>query len=69
MTFLFEFVYSLKQAIYTQLVVIYGQKNYKLYIKHIIDGVVAEDTHEGEVGGLIPTNRVAREFCVKNVAT
>jgi hypothetical protein len=29
-TFLFEFVYGLKQAVYTQLVVICGQQNYKL---------------------------------------
>jgi hypothetical protein len=39
-TFLFEFVYGLKQAIYTQLVVICGQKNYKLDTKHDIDRVV-----------------------------
>jgi hypothetical protein len=48
--FLFEFVYSLKQAIYTQIVVICG-KNYKLDTKHVIDGVVVEGTREGEVDG------------------
>jgi hypothetical protein len=36
-TFLFEFVYGLKQAIYTQLVVIcMWIKNYKVDIKHAI---------------------------------
>jgi hypothetical protein len=46
-TFLFEFVYGLKQEIYTQLVVICGQKNYKLDTKHAIDGLVTEGTREG----------------------
>jgi hypothetical protein len=30
---LFEFVYDLKQSIYTQLVIIYGQQNYNLDTK------------------------------------
>jgi hypothetical protein len=34
-TFLVESVYGLKQAIYTQLVVIYGQQNYNLDTKHV----------------------------------
>ena len=68
-TFLFEFVYSLKQEIYTQLVVICGQQNYQLDTKHAIDGVVAEGMREGEVRGLIPNNCVTREFCAKNAAT
>jgi hypothetical protein len=50
-TILFEFVYSLKQTIYTQLFLICGQQNYKLDTKHVIDGVVEEGTHEGEVQG------------------
>jgi hypothetical protein len=62
-TFLFEFVYSLKQAIYTQLVVISGQQNYKLDTKHAIDGVVEDGTREGGVRGFIPSNRVAHEKC------
>jgi hypothetical protein len=62
-TFLFEFVYGLKQAIYTQIVVICGQKNYKLDIKHDIDGVVVEGTRKSEVDGSITNNRVAREKC------
>jgi hypothetical protein len=46
------------------LVVIRGQKNYKLNTKHAIGGVVAEGTREGEVGGgSIPNNHVAREKC------
>jgi hypothetical protein len=56
--FLFEFVYGLKQAIYTQLVVICGQKNYKLDIKHAIGGVLAEGMRDGEVGGSILKNRL-----------
>jgi hypothetical protein len=51
------------------MVVICGENNYKLDTKHVIDGVVVEDTREGEVDGSITNNRVAREFCVKNVAT
>jgi hypothetical protein len=50
-TFLFELVYGLKQPIYTQLVVICGQQNYKLDTKHVIDGVVEKGTLEGEVEG------------------
>jgi hypothetical protein len=57
-TFLFEFVYGLKQAIYIHLVVICGQQNYKLYAKHVIGGVVEEGTREGEVRGLISSNHV-----------
>jgi hypothetical protein len=68
-TFLFKFVYGLKQAIYTQLVVICGQKNYKLDIKHVIGGVVVEGTRESKVGDSIPNNRVAREYYAKNAAT
>jgi hypothetical protein len=49
---LFEFVYGLKQAIYTQLVVIYGQQNYTLNTKHVIAGVIEEGTYEAEVRGL-----------------
>jgi hypothetical protein len=62
-TFLFEFVYGLKQAIYTQLVVICGQQNYKVDIKYAIGGMVEEDMHECEVRGLIPSNRVVHEKC------
>ena len=51
------------------MVVICGQNNYKLDIMHAINGVVVESTREGEVGGSIPNNRVAREFCAKNNAT
>jgi hypothetical protein len=36
------------------MVVICGQKNYKLDTKHVIGGVVVEGTREGEVDGLIP---------------
>jgi hypothetical protein len=50
-------------------VVICGQKNYKVDTKHAIGGVVVEGTREGEVDGSIPNNRVAREFCTKNAAT
>jgi hypothetical protein len=57
-TFLFEFVYGLKQAIYTQLVVICGQQNYKLDTKQVIGGMVEEGTREGDVvRGSIPSNR------------
>jgi hypothetical protein len=62
-TFLFEWVYGLKQAIYTQLVVICGQKNYKLDTKHVIGGVVVEGTRKGEVGGSVPNYHVACENC------
>jgi hypothetical protein len=55
--FLFEFVYSLKQGIYIQFVVICG-KNNKLDTKHVIGGVALEGTREGEVGASIPCNRV-----------
>jgi hypothetical protein len=48
------------------MVVICGENNYKLDTKHVIDGVVVEDTREGEVDGSITNNR---EFCAKNVAT
>ena len=51
------------------MVVICGQKNYKVDTKHAIGGVVVEGTREGEVDGSIPNNRVAREFCAKNAAT
>jgi hypothetical protein len=44
-------------------------KNYELDTKHVIGGMVAESTREGEVGGLIPNNRVAHEFCTKNAVT
>jgi hypothetical protein len=55
-TFLFEFVYGLEQAIYT-LVCNMWTKNYKLNTKHDIGGVVAEDIREGEIGsGSIPNN-------------
>jgi hypothetical protein len=45
------------------MIVICGENNYKLDIRHVIDGVVVEGTREGEV------NCVAREFCAKNAAT
>jgi hypothetical protein len=51
------------------MVVIYGENNYKLDTRHVIDGVVVEGTREGEVYGSIINNRVAREFCAKNAAT
>jgi hypothetical protein len=60
-TVLFEFVYGLKQAIYTQLVVICEQQNYKLDTKHVIAVVIEEGTREGEVRGLIPSNRVVHK--------
>jgi hypothetical protein len=62
-TFLFEFVYGLKQAIYTYLVVICGQQNYKLDTKHAIGGVVEEGTREGEVRGSISSNHVVHKKC------
>jgi hypothetical protein len=58
-TFLFEFVYNLKQVVYTQLVVICGQQNYKLDTKYAIGRVVEKGTREGS----IPSNRVTREKC------
>jgi hypothetical protein len=61
--FLFEFVYSIKHAIYTQLVVIYGQKSFKLDTGHVIGRVVVEGTREGEVDSLIPNICIAREKC------
>jgi hypothetical protein len=67
-TILFEFVYGLKQAIYTELVVI-CVKNYKLDTNHAIDGVVDESTRKGEIGGSIPNKRVARESCAKKGVT
>jgi hypothetical protein len=60
-TVLFEFVYGLKQAIYTQLVVICGQQNYTLNTKHAIAGVIDEGTREDEVRGSIPSNCVVHE--------
>jgi hypothetical protein len=48
---------NIKQTIYTHLVVIFGQQNYKLNTKNIKGGVVEEGTHEGNVGGPIPRNR------------
>ena len=51
------------------MVVIYGENNYKLDTKHVIDRVVVEDMREGEVDGSITNIRVAREFCAKNAAT
>ena len=45
------------------MVVICGENNYKLDTRHVIDGVVVEDTREGEVDGSIS------EFCAKNAAT
>jgi hypothetical protein len=40
--FLFEFIYGIKQAIYTQLFVICEQQNNKLDTKHAVDRVVDE---------------------------
>jgi hypothetical protein len=51
------------------MILICGENNYKLDTKHVIDGVVVEDTRESEVDGSITNNRVAREFCAKNAAT
>jgi hypothetical protein len=45
------------------MVVICGENNYKLDTKHVIDGVVVEDTREGEVDGSITNIRVACEKC------
>jgi hypothetical protein len=61
-TVLFEFVYGLKQAIYTQLVVICGQQNYKLDTNNAIAGVIEEGTLKGEVRGSIPSNRVVHKI-------
>jgi hypothetical protein len=41
------------------MIVIRGQKNYRLDTKHVIWRVVVEGTHEG----------VAHEFCAKNAST
>jgi hypothetical protein len=54
-------LYSLKQAIYTQLVVICGQQNYTLNTNHVIAGVIEEGTREAEVRGSIPSNCVVHE--------
>jgi hypothetical protein len=43
------------------MVVICGQKNYKLDIKDVIGGVVVEGMHEGEVDGSIPSARILCE--------
>jgi hypothetical protein len=51
------------------MVVICGENNYKLDTRHVIDEVVGEGMREGEVDGSNTINRVAREFCAKNVAT
>jgi hypothetical protein len=45
------------------------KNNYKLYTRHVIDGVVGEGMREGEVNGSNTNNRVAREFCAKNAVT
>jgi hypothetical protein len=58
---LFEFVYGLKQAIYTQLVVICGQQNYKLDTKHAIARVIEEGTRECDVRGSIRSNRIVHK--------
>jgi hypothetical protein len=63
--FLFEFVYRLKQTIYTQMVVICGQKSYKVDTKHAIGRVIVDGTREGEVDDSIYNNRVPCEFCAK----
>jgi hypothetical protein len=60
-TVLFKFVYGLKQATYTQLVVICGQQNYTLNTNHVIAGVIEEGMREAEVRGLIPSNCVVHE--------
>jgi hypothetical protein len=44
------------------LVVICGQQNYKLNIKHVIAGVIEEGTRKGEVRGLISRNRVVHKI-------
>jgi hypothetical protein len=51
------------------MIVIRGQNNYKRDSKYVIGGVVVNGTREGEVDGLILNNRVACEFCAKNVVT
>jgi hypothetical protein len=51
------------------MVVICGQKNYKLDTKHAIGGVVVQGMRESEVDGLIPIKCVACEFCTKNATT
>jgi hypothetical protein len=51
------------------MVVICGQKNYKLNTKHAIDGVIVKGTRESEFDSSIPNNCVTRELCVKNAAT
>jgi hypothetical protein len=56
-TVLFEFVYGLKQAIYTQLIVICGQQNYTLNTKHVIAGVIEEGMREAEVRSSIPSTK------------
>jgi hypothetical protein len=61
-TVLFEFVYGLKQAIYTQLVVICGQQNYTLNTKHAIARVTEEGTCEAEVTDSIPSNCVVHSL-------
>jgi hypothetical protein len=48
---------NIKQTIYTDLVVIFGQQYYKLNTKKITGEVVEDGTHEGNVGGPIPRNR------------
>jgi hypothetical protein len=45
--------------------IICGQQNCNSSTRHIIGGVVEETLHEGEVVGLISSNRVAREFYAK----
>jgi hypothetical protein len=42
------------------MVVICGQKNYKLDKKHAIGRVVLEGTREGKIDGLIPNNCAAQ---------
>ena len=42
------------------MVVICGENNYKLDIRHVIDGVVGEGTREGEVAGSNTSNRDLR---------
>jgi hypothetical protein len=41
-------------------------KNYKVDTKYAIVRMVVEGTRDGEVGGLIPNNRIAPEFYAKN---
>lgn len=40
-----------------------------LDIRHVMGGVVEEASCEGDVAGLIPSRRIAHEFCAKNVKT